>query len=678
MADDLLPVTVDSKAIDTRPADDDDPEEVAWPAGESEIIDEHKKSDQFVLYPRSQRTLYKSIMVGERLWQRPPDNYCARCADLVSMADRMAELTRAFGTLSTQPDDEVALAVIAKAGGSAAAHTEIRDANNRLPGLRKHAMWKHSQRKYVKQRETSLQAHELMWYLDYGGFTDSAGRKVNCWGATVLAQGHAQEHFDIFFDAANQASRSGQPGYKKDGQAGIFCLAELLDAARDPTGSGRSVITQKFPNATHIILSGDTGNGFRGYEMLEALSKVTEKYGFTVELINLAPGHAYNRTDARIAHLNTFLRKLTRITRVFGAREIARALHAASMADSKHLLKRSNVFFRTIQGMAERTKKRKNLGAQIQSPQLVGGKVGVHGLLYFDFRLQPGYALTRQYGNPEAADNPTFVYTWRKDEAKKMCQACSDRAQQPVLKSVLACTTKKCNGNVALLVAPQDQATFPLERPGAAPVGDVADEANAPAAAGLGGGEDENEPQPLSPVQQPMDEAELDEYDANDTDALTDEDSSGDDDSIVERGAEAAAGTTTTDPPASAPGKKRKCQLQDSSSGNDDDTPPHEPAAVDLDHTKMTRADWISARLERPFGAQTAGLRETPHERAAREYDGLTSESSRTRRMGPRALSGCRGSLVDTMRASEQAARGKSNKTHTSKPKKTRRKRRKY
>ena len=42
--------------------------------------------------------------------------------------------------------------------------------------------------------------------------------------------------------------------------------------------------------------------------MLEFLSHLKSKFGYTAELIPLAPGHAWNRTDARIAHMNIFLK----------------------------------------------------------------------------------------------------------------------------------------------------------------------------------------------------------------------------------------------------------------------------------------------------------------------------------------------------------------------------------
>ena len=160
--------------------------------------------------------------------------------------------------------------------------------------------------------------------LDYGGFTDSAGKKVSVWSVTALSASRKQVHFDFFFDQADKkmkgAGKSKKDGKaKKDGQTGIYFLREFLDLNRSATENGVSMLQGAFPGIKHLIFSGDTGNGFRAYAMLDELSCVYEKYGYTVELSPLAPGHAWNRTDARIAHMNTFLRLLKARSRVFGA-----------------------------------------------------------------------------------------------------------------------------------------------------------------------------------------------------------------------------------------------------------------------------------------------------------------------------------------------------------------------
>ena len=136
---------------------------------------------------------------------------------------------------------------------------------------------------------------------------------------------------------------------KKNGKTGIFFLAELLSKERDPKGEWKSLMERICPGVIHLILSGDTGNGYRAYEMLQELSNVFPKYGYSVELIPLGPGHAWNRTDARIAHLNTFFNNHKSKTRLYGAREYAKCLHDASdstKATIRKLMHRSYVFLR--------------------------------------------------------------------------------------------------------------------------------------------------------------------------------------------------------------------------------------------------------------------------------------------------------------------------------------------
>ena len=208
--------------------------------------------------------------------------------------------------------------------------------------------WKNHARKYAKTRQET-ENHQAHLQLDYGGFTDSGGRKVSAWSATIIRKGYPQEHVDFFFDAANQAQTAGQRGAKKNGKTGIFFLAELLSKERDPKGEGKSLMERICPGVTHLILSGDTGNGYRAYEMLQELSNVFPKYGYSVELIPLGPGHAWNRTDARIAHLNTFFNNHKSKTRLYGAREYAKCLHDASDSTKttiRKLMHRSYVFLR--------------------------------------------------------------------------------------------------------------------------------------------------------------------------------------------------------------------------------------------------------------------------------------------------------------------------------------------
>lgn len=135
-----------------------------------------------------------------------------------------------------------------------------------------------------------MDGNTVLFQLDYGGLTDSRNRKVNVYSATGVAKGRKLEHFDFLFDSANQCQREGERGAKKDGQSGIYFLDMILDPSRNPAANGKSILHTYYPTCKRIILSGDTGNGFRGYEMLDYLSTVHEKYKVRVELIPLAPG----------------------------------------------------------------------------------------------------------------------------------------------------------------------------------------------------------------------------------------------------------------------------------------------------------------------------------------------------------------------------------------------------
>ena len=50
-------------------------------------------------------------------------------------------------------------------------------------------------------------------------------------------------------------------GIKKDAALGMRAWRELLDPARNHSGTGKSVMAELFPGIKELILSGDTGNG---------------------------------------------------------------------------------------------------------------------------------------------------------------------------------------------------------------------------------------------------------------------------------------------------------------------------------------------------------------------------------------------------------------------------------
>ena len=411
-----------------------------------------------VLKPRSQRFLYGGVLKGLRMWHRPPHNHCERCARYDKAKARLQELTTALLSSPTDAEYDSHTAIVERAGGSVEAWEEQRGLALKIPDLLKHVTWNAGTRPFLKKRELGMKQGEALWQLDYGGLNDSANNKVSVWSVTVLAPGREQEHFDCFFDQAGKkdAGSTGKTGAaKKDGQTGIFFMAEMLD--KDRFDGEICLFKRHYPEVHHLILSGDTGNGYRAYAMLEELSHLFAKYGYTVELSPLAPGHAWNRTDARIAHMNTFLRLVLARSRVFWAKGIADAFFKKASLQQKNkrkYLARSHILFRAVvvdHVLAAATKKQ--IGCQLVSDDLDGGHMGVKGLLYFDFSVLdiegatvhiPGYARVREYSDPDKAGNRSRVYTWRKDLAALMCQQCSDLMGGPVLLQASGCTKKLC------------------------------------------------------------------------------------------------------------------------------------------------------------------------------------------------------------------------------------------
>jgi hypothetical protein len=440
----------------------DAPAEPEFPWNEQEDIkdvEEEENDSEGVprFYPRCKKYFYRQVLKGMRLWNRPPHNHCERCGDYLKAKQRIIELQTALLSTENDPEHETHAAVVKRAGGSTTAWKTVRALANKVPDLQKHVNWEKETRPFLKRREVALELWETQWHLDYGGFNDSANKKVSVWSVTVMAKGRDQEHFDYFFDQAPSKDSHEEGTAKKDGLTGIYFLREMLDPAKSPENDGVSVFQKAYPGKTHLLLSGDTGNGYRSYAMLEELGTIFAKFGYTIELAPLAPGHAWNRTDARLAHMNTFLGALKACSRVFGAQAIAEAFHAASDSKLKNRRKymaRSHVFFRRVDIDRSKAKSlRKTLGAHVSADDLDGGHMGVKGLLYFDFTVKGldgvehhphGYARVREYADPDRPDNVTHVYAWCKKLEAHMCQPCSDQWGGPVLLTAAGCTKKKC------------------------------------------------------------------------------------------------------------------------------------------------------------------------------------------------------------------------------------------
>ena len=412
------------------------PEDMHWYDELEELEAADGLERKHSVIPRSYSYFYDVLLSGMLVRKRPPHNYCERCVKYEKKRARLSTLVQALTSCSTDADYAEHQKVVKHAGGRNRASAEQRSLEFELRDLQKHVEWRETARKYLKWR-LATDENVLHIQLDYGGFNDSANKKFSVWSATVMIKGRDQEHFDFFFDAHNA---------KKDGRTGVYLLYEFLE-----------MLSLRF-DERNLLLSGDTGNGYRGYEMLEALSGLFEAKGFYVELVPLSPGHAWNRTDARIARLNTLFSHAKAVMHLHGAQQFAELLAQVSDASKtgrRKFLERSHSFFRVVPDSYAGEVSSHGLGAMLRKDNLPNGKIGIRGLLYFRFwfdhatkkgkRITPsGYALVREHGDPNRDDNPSYVYTWRQDLSKETCQFCSDCAQRPVLLEANGCSKRRC------------------------------------------------------------------------------------------------------------------------------------------------------------------------------------------------------------------------------------------
>jgi hypothetical protein len=224
------------------------------------------------------------------------------------------------------------------------------------------------------------------------------------------------------------------PGEKnKNSNTGMMALRLFLDPLRNTGASGLSVLADLAPQVRHLIFTGDTGNGFRGIPMSWFHSTIHHDYGFTCEQIPLAPRHAHNDTDAHFAHLNSFFRKLMRVTFLIGAAVFARALSLATnpnLTNPRKLIKRCTVLYHRF-----------TVSEYITVPDWLikvrEGEISVSKLGYFLFSttredgakgvvFEEGIMRVRRNA-PElkSGDDPLLVWDMR--HPHQCCQVCSDR-----------------------------------------------------------------------------------------------------------------------------------------------------------------------------------------------------------------------------------------------------------
>ena len=157
-----------------------------------------------------------------------------------------------------------------------------------------------------------------------------------------------------------------------------------MDPARNnvPACAGKSLLQHLCPGVTHLIFTGDTGNGFRGMPMAWYYSTFYENYGLVVRQVPLPPGHASWLKDSHFSRLWTFSRMLKRLVFLRGSDEFAAALRHATnpqMVAPRRLIKRTTVL-------------RKIFLKQdfIKVPSIYVGETGIMSVGYMEFSTADG------------------------------------------------------------------------------------------------------------------------------------------------------------------------------------------------------------------------------------------------------------------------------------------------
>ena len=86
--------------------------------------------------------------------------------------------------------------------------------------------------------------------------------------------------------------------------------------------------TDEFSGYSKVYLSGDTGNGFKGYDLSWFYSTVFEEFSLQIEVIWLCPLHAYNTCDTHGGHLSQKLHEIMLSCEVYSVRDFAETVAA--------------------------------------------------------------------------------------------------------------------------------------------------------------------------------------------------------------------------------------------------------------------------------------------------------------------------------------------------------------
>ena len=169
---------------------------------------------------------------------------------------------------------------------------ELAKLERRLLTLERHARWNRHNNAYIKKVEDSIAWGDpgmdgtVMSTLDFGKFYFSDGSKAK--SLVVANSSSGVVPGEISLEYIDNWFRGGS-----NGVAAVRVLEYLL--AR----------TTVFQDAKRLIFSGDTGNGFRGFELYHFYSTCWSRFGKIIEVMHRCPRHAENWCDRHIAHVVT-------------------------------------------------------------------------------------------------------------------------------------------------------------------------------------------------------------------------------------------------------------------------------------------------------------------------------------------------------------------------------------
>ena len=262
-----------------------------------------------------------------------------------------------------------------------------------------------------------------------------AGGHVDIWSVTLVTRlptgEKLRQNYDVFY---KKEYAKGEKN--KNSNTGRMALRLFVDPDRNPQGTGRSVLGDLAPEVTHLIFSGDTGNGFRGIPMSWYHSTLYGSYGLTCEQIPLSPRHAHNPTDAHFAHLNHFFRACMRVTHLIGPEQFVRALSMATnsrLTSPRKLIKRTTVVYHRFL-----------ISEYIPTPAWLEkthpSTLSLSKLGYFNLSTTggdghpEGVMRVRKYAKEGVKKDPLVVWDMKKPaDGHEICQRCSDREVSPSL-----------------------------------------------------------------------------------------------------------------------------------------------------------------------------------------------------------------------------------------------------